>query len=159
MFVGEGVIREMTLKFKELYLDTTYVMPFLFLDIDVKGFSRETYKEIIKSIDKIHISEVSLIEAKAKSLKLNLQQKKVNEVFNESLSVLSSDDKVIIHRYIAQDDLKFNEFDTLQLDFFDRIILAQSASVGHLLTEDEKLLNLKNIGIKIINWKSLFKEI
>ncbi len=146
------------MKFKELYLDTTYVMPFLFLDIDVKGFSRETYKEIIKSIDRIHISEVSLIEAKAKSLKLNLPQKKVNEKFNEGLSVLSSDDKVIIHRYNALDDLKFNEFDTLQLDFFDRIILAQSASVGHLLTEDGKLLNLKNIGIKIINWKSLIEK-
>ncbi len=147
------------MKFKELYLDTTYVMPFLFLEIDVKGFSRETYKEIIKSIDSIHISEISLIEAKAKSLKLNLPQKKVNEKFNEGLSVLLSDEKVIIHRYNALDDLKFNEFDTLKLDFFDRIILAQSASVGHLLTEDGKLLNLKNIGIKIINWKSLIKEI
>ncbi len=149
----------MTLKFKELFLDTTYVMPFLFLDIDVKGFSRETYKEIIKSIDRIHISDASLIEAKAKSLKLNLPQKKVNEKFNEGLSVLSSDDKVIIHRYNALADMKFNEFDTLQLDFFDRIILAQSASVGHLITEDGKLLNLKNIGIKIINWKGLIKEI
>ncbi|MDD5616881.1 MAG: hypothetical protein PHH85_11860 [Candidatus Methanoperedens sp.] len=147
------------MKFKELFLDTTYVMPFLFLDIDVKGFSRETYKEIIKSIDRIHISEASIIEAKAKSLKLNLPQKKVNEKFNEGLSVLSSDDKVVIHRYNALDDMKFNEFDTLQLDFFDRMILAQSASVGHLLTEDGKLLNLKNIGIKIINWKGLIKEI
>ncbi|MDO9096565.1 MAG: hypothetical protein Q7U60_00365 [Candidatus Methanoperedens sp.] len=44
------------------------------------------------------------------------------------------------------------------MDFFDRIILAQSASVGHLLTEDGKLLNLKNIGIKIINWKSLIEK-
>jgi predicted nucleic acid-binding protein len=146
------------MKFKELYLDTTYVMPFLFLDIDVKGFSRDTYKEIIKSVDRIHISEISLIEAKAKSLKLNLSQKKVNEKFNEGLFVLSSDEKVIIHRYNALDDLKFNEFDTLQLDFFDRIILAQSASVGFLLTEDGKLLDLKDIGIKIINWKSLIKE-
>jgi hypothetical protein len=50
------------LKFKELYLDTTYVMPFLSLDIDVKGFSRDTYKEIIKSVYRIHISEISLIE-------------------------------------------------------------------------------------------------
>ena len=146
------------MKFKELYLDTTYVMPFLSLDINVIGFSRDTYKEIIKSVDRIHISEVSLIEAKAKSLKLNLSQKRVNEKFNEGLSVLSSDDKVIIHGYNALDDLKFNEFDTLQLDFFDRIILAQSASVGIILTEERKLLNLKNIGIKIINWKGLIKE-
>lgn len=148
----------MTLKFKELYLDTTYVMPFLSLDIDVKGFSRDIYKEIIKSIYRIHISEVSLIEAKAKSLKLNLSRKKVNEKFNEGLSVLSSDEKVIIHRYNALDDLKFNEFDKFHLDFFDRIILAQSSSVGFFLTEDSKLLTLKDIGIKIFNWKSLIKE-
>ena len=147
------------MKFKELYLDTTYVMPFLFLDIDVKGFSRDTYKEIIKSVNRIHISEISFIEAKAKSLKLNLSQKKVNEKFNEGLSVLSSDEKVIIHKYNALDDLKFNEFDKLQLDFFDRIILAQSASVGFLLTEDCRLLDLNDIGIKIFNWKSLIKEI
>jgi len=146
------------MKFKELYLDTTYVMPFLFLDIDVKEFSRDIYKEVIKSIDRIHISEISLIEAKAKSLKLNLSQNKVNEKFNEGLSVLLSDEKVILHKYNALDDLKFNEFEKLQLDFFDRIILAQSSSVGFLLTEDGKLINLKNIGIKIFNWKSLIKE-
>ena len=58
------------MKFRELYLDTTYVMPFFHLDIDVKGFSRAGYKEIIKSLDKIHLSEISLIEAKAKSLKI-----------------------------------------------------------------------------------------
>lgn len=58
------------MKFRELYLDTTYVMPFFHLDIDVKGFSRAGYKEIIKSLDKIHLSEISLIEAKSKSLKI-----------------------------------------------------------------------------------------
>lgn len=146
------------MKIRELYLDTTYVMPFLFLDIDVKGFSRNVYKEILKSLDKIHISEISLIEAKAKSLKLNLSRNKINEKFNEGLSVLTSDDKVVIHRYNAIDDLKFNEFDKLQLDFFDRIILAQSCAIGWFLTEDGKLLNIKNIGVKIINWNDLIKE-
>ena len=146
------------MKIKELYLDTTYVMPFLFLDIDVKGFSRNIYKEILKSLERIHISEVSLIEAKAKSLKLDIPINKVNEKFNEGLSVLSSDEKVVIHRYNAMDDLKFNEFDNLQLDFFDRIILAQSATIGLFLTEDRKLLNIKNSGIKIINWNMLVKE-
>ena len=146
------------MKIKELYLDTTYVMPFLFLDIDVKGFSRNIYKEILKSLERIHISEVSLIEAKAKSLKLDILINKVNEKFNEGLSVLSSDEKVVIHRYNAMDDLKFNEFDNLQLDFFDRIILAQSAAIGLFLTEDKKLLNIKNSGIKIINWNMLVKE-
>ncbi|CAG0956237.1 hypothetical protein METP3_00548 [Methanosarcinales archaeon] len=146
------------MKIKELYLDTTYVMPFLFLDIDVKEFSRNIYKEILESLERIHISEVSLIEAKAKSLKLDIPINKVNEKFNEGLSVLSSDEKVVIHRYNAMDDLKFNEFDNLQLDFFDKIILAQSAAIGLFLTEDRKLLNIKNSGIKIINWNMLVRE-
>ncbi len=138
------------MKPRELYLDTTYVMPFLYLDIDVKGFSRAVYKKVIKSFERIHLSEISIIEAKAKSLKLG---EKVNEKFNEGLSVLSTDEKVVIHGYRAADDKKFNEMSGL--DFFDRIILAQSAAVGNLLTEDAKLLNIKNAGIKTMNWNAL----
>ncbi|MDL5502357.1 MAG: hypothetical protein QSU88_03985 [Candidatus Methanoperedens sp.] len=146
------------MQIKELYLDTTYIMPFLFLDIDVKDFSRSQYKDILKSLDRIHFSEVSLIEAKAKSMKINSSRNKLKEKFNEGLSVLLSDEKVVIHRYNAMDDLKFNEFDKLNLDFFDRIILAQSCAVGWFLTEDEKLLKIKNAGIKILNWNNLIKE-
>jgi hypothetical protein len=38
------------MKFRELYLDTTYIMPFFYLDIDVKGFSRTVYKEVIMRV-------------------------------------------------------------------------------------------------------------
>ncbi len=143
------------MKSRELYLDTTYVMPFLYLDIDVKGFSRAAYKKVIKSFERIHLSEISIIEAKAKSLNLD---EKVNEKFNEGLSVLSTDEKVIIHAYRPADDKKFNELLPLGLDFFDRIIVAQSYAIGNLLTEDKKLLNLKNIGIKMMNWSALIRE-
>ena len=54
------------MKLRELYLDTTYVMPFFYFDRDVKGFSRTVYKEVIKSLERIHFSEISIIEAKAK---------------------------------------------------------------------------------------------
>ncbi len=143
------------MKFRELYLDTTYVMPFFHLDIDVKGFSRAGYKEIIKSLDKIHLSEISLIEAKAKSLKIREKQSEVNKKFNEGLSVLSDDEKVVIHGYGSMDDAMFNKFILLGLDFFDAVILAQSCIVGNLLTEDLKLLQLKDTGVKIINWAAL----
>ena len=142
------------MKPRELFLDTTYVMPFLYLDIDVKGFSRTVYKKVIKSFERIHISEISIIEAKAKSLKLG---EKVNEKFNEGLYVLSTDKKVVIHAYRAEDDKIFNELKGL--DFFDRVILAQSAAVGNLLTEDAKLLNIKNAGIRTMNWNALIREI
>jgi len=143
------------LKFRELYLDTTYVMPFFHLDIDVKGFSRSGYKEIIKSLDKIHLNEISLIEAKAKSLKIREKQSDVNKKFNEGLSVLSDDDQVMIHGYGSMDDAMFNEFILLGLDFFDAVILAQSCTAGNLLTEDLKLLQLKDTGVNIINWAAL----
>ncbi|RZN40282.1 MAG: hypothetical protein EF813_03410 [Methanosarcinales archaeon] len=143
------------MKFIELYLDTTYVMPFFHLDIDVKGFSRARYKEIIKSLDKIHLSEISLIEAKAKSLKIREKRSDVNKKFNEGLSILSDDEKVVIHEYRSIDDAMFNEFILLGLDFFDAVILAQSCTVGNLLTEDLRLLQLKDTGVKIINWAAL----
>jgi len=148
------------MKFRELYLDTTYVMPFFYLDIDVKGFSRSVYKEVIKSLERIHFSEISIIEAKAKSLKIRVSRKRsgVNEKFNEGLSAISTDEKVVIHGYRAMDDKKFNEFLPLGLGFFDAVILAQSCTVGNLLTEDSRLLHLKDIGVKIIDWDTLLRE-
>ncbi|RJS77579.1 hypothetical protein CW713_10155 [Methanophagales archaeon] len=47
------------------------------------------------------------------------------------------------------DDKNFNEFLPLGLGFFDAVILAQSCTVGILLTEDSRLLHLKDIGVKI----------
>ncbi|MHC1625274.1 MAG: hypothetical protein ACXQS2_04680, partial [Methermicoccaceae archaeon] len=117
------------MKLRELYLDTTYVMPFFYLDIDVKGFSRAVYKEVIKSVERVHFSEISIIEAKAKSLKMG-NRSKVNKKFNEGLSVVSADEKVVIHGYRAVDDKKLNEFQPLGLSFFDAVILAQSCTVG-----------------------------
>jgi len=141
---------------REIHLDTTYIMPFFHLDIDVEGFSRELYKEIIISIQKIHLSEISIIEAKAKSLKIGRGEKLsvINKRFNDGLAVLKSDSKVKIHSYIPEDDKKFNEILPLGLDFFDSIILAQSYKAGSLLTENMKLLR-SNVGIEIINWKKL----
>jgi len=146
------------MKLRELYLDTTYIMPFFYLDIDVKGFSRSVYKEVIELLERIHVSEISIIEAKAKSLKIGRKRSKVNEKFNEGLSVFSADEKVVIHGYRSKDDKKFNEFLPLGLCFFDAVILAQSSTVGNLLTEDSRLLRLEDIGVKIINWDTLLRE-
>ena len=140
----------------EVHLDTTYVMPFFYLDIDVEGFSRELYREIIMSIQRIHISEISIIEAKAKSLKIGREKKlsEINDKFNDGLAVLKSDSNVNIHSYAVEDDKEFNEILPLGLDFFDSIILSQSYKTGSLLTENMKLLR-SGVGIDIINWKKL----
>lgn len=140
----------------EVHLDTTYVMPFFYLDIDVEGFSRELYREIIMSIQRIPISEISIIEAKAKSLKIGREKKlsEINDKFNDGLAVLKSDSNVNIHSYAVEDDKEFNEILPLGLDFFDSIILSQSYKTGSLLTENMKLLR-SDVGIDIINWKKL----
>ncbi|ADB58875.1 hypothetical protein Arcpr_1832 [Archaeoglobus profundus DSM 5631] len=43
---------------KEIFLDTTYVMPFFYMDIDVKGFSRKKYAELIRKFDRIHLTDL-----------------------------------------------------------------------------------------------------
>ena len=123
----------------------------------MKGFSRARYKEVIQSLDLVHVSEISIIEAKAKSLKLGGDRAKIADKFNEGLTVLAADDKVVIHGYRAEDDKKFSEFLTLGLGFFDTAILAQSCTVGVLLTEDSRLLQLKATGVKTINWAALLR--
>jgi hypothetical protein len=146
------------MKFRELYLDTTYVMPFFFLDVDVRGFSRTRYKEVIQSLERIHVSEISIIEAKAKSLRMRGNRREMTEKFSEGLSVLAGDEKVVIQGYRAVDDKKFNEFFTLGLGFLDTVILAQSYTVGVLLTEDSRILQLKDIGMKTLNWAAILRE-
>ncbi len=91
-------------------------------------------------------------------LKIGGKRSGINEKFNEGLSVISTDEKVVIHGYRAMDDKRFNEFLPLGLSFFDAVILAQSCTVGNLLTEDSKLLHLKDIGVKIFNWAVLLIE-
>ena len=144
---------------RELFLDTTYVMPFFGFDIDVKGFSRSLFKEVIDSLEAVHLSEVSIIEAKAKSLRIGGDRANIFEKFHEGLSVLGSDDRVVFHEYGVVADLKFNEFVGRGLGFFDSVILAESCAVGVLLTEDSKLLGFRDAGVKILSWKNLFGEI
>ena len=108
-------------------------------------------------MDLVHVSEISIIEAKAKSLKLGGDRAKIADKFNEGLTVLAADENVVIHGYRAEDDKKFSEFLTLGLGFFDTAILAQSCTVGVLLTEDSRLLQLKATGVKTINWAALLR--
>lgn len=85
---------------------------------------------------------------------LSKERAEVNDKFNEGLSVISTDEKVVIHGYRSIDDKKFSEFLSFDFGFFDTVVLAQSSAAGTtLLTEDSKLLNLKDIDIEIIRWR------
>jgi len=143
---------------REIFLDTTYVMPFFYMDIDVKGFSRKKYAEIIQRIDKIHISEISIFEAKAKSLQN--KSKEVLRKFNEGLSILRADKRVVIHGYTAEHDRTLNEMLNLlnDMNIIDLIIVSQAKEIGILLTEDRVIHKHENeLGIEVLNWKSFVR--
>jgi len=144
---------------KEIFLDTTFVMPFFYMDIDIKGFSRKKFAEIIRKLEKIHISEISIFEAKAKVLQN--RNEVVLKKFNEGLSILRSDRRVIIHGYTAEHDRNFNSMlDILSdVNIIDLIIISQAKDVGMLLTEDRVIHKHRDeIGIDVLNWKSFVKR-
>ncbi len=142
----------------EIFLDTTYVMPFLYMDIDVKGFSRKKYAELIQKLDKIHISEISIFEAKVKSLQTPSED--LLRKFNKGLSILRSDERIEIHGFTVEHDRTLNEMiDILNdLNIIDLIIISQAKEVGVLLTEDKIIHRHRDeIEIEVLNWKSFVK--
>ena len=144
---------------KEIFLDTTYVMPFFYMDIDVKGFSRRKYAELIQKLERVHVSEISIFEAKAKSLH---EKEEILEKFNKGLSILRSDEKVVIHGYTAEHDRILNEMRELlnDLNVIDLIIVSQAKEIGILLTEDRVIHKHKDeIGLEVLNWKSFVKRL
>jgi len=140
-----------------VFIDTTYLMPFFHLDIDVEGFSREIFREKLSHFKLIHASEISLIEIKAKIIKM--RDTKINKIFRENLSVLRDDDRFVFHGYTADDDVRFEEIEQLNLDFIDSLIVSQAFNVGLLLTEDWKILkkksSLKKLGLNVVSWNEL----
>jgi|Deesub1362B_J571_1020462.scaffolds.fasta_scaffold00093_24 predicted nucleic acid-binding protein len=139
----------------DVFVDTTYLMPFFYLDIGVDGFSRERFREKLSGFRRIHVSEISIVEVKAKIVRM--KDRKINEVFRESLSILRYDERFVFHGYTADDDARFEETEEMSLDFIDRIIVSQAFSVGFLLTEDRQILknkdSLKKLGLDVVNWK------
>jgi hypothetical protein len=129
-----------------IFLDTTYILPFFSVDLDIPGIE-ELGKTLIE-YDEVHFSEVSVLEAKAKLLRLAIKEPRIEaalQSFGENLEVLRGDEKVIFHEYRGSDDRFFNIIGSLgvKLNFFDRVILAQAVTVGRLLTEDGMIHTLK----------------
>lgn len=69
------------------------------------------------------------------------------------------DEKIVIHGYSSIEDKNCNKLQPFGLDFFDRIILAQSCTVGTLLTEYSTLMHLSDSGVTIINWETLISDL
>jgi len=127
--------------------------------------------EYLTPINEIHLSEISIIEAKAKIHRLNQRNpayQAPHEEFGANLRILREDDKVHFHRYETEDDTRFNFLSETgtQLDAFDTVIVTQASRAGHLLTEDREILSIRKTGIlknpimqglRIENWKEACK--
>jgi len=152
------------------FLDTTFILPFFQIDINVEAFNLTKFKEFLTKLHEVHFSELSIFEAKAKLQRLsrkNTTYVQALKAFGTNLATLREDEKFIFHPYTAQDDKNFNLIysKNLQLDSFDMIIMAQALNTGTLITEDREILSAREqtefikdptLGkIKIKQWKEL----
>jgi hypothetical protein len=157
----------------ELFLDTTYLLPFFQVPIGVEGFELSKFKMLIAGLSKVHVAELSIYEAKAKLLRLSKVRRRYEEalrVFGQNLDVLRSDGKFVFHNYTIEADERLNQLSLLaeRLDAFDLITLSEAFTVGELLTEDEDILafrdserfaqNPTSKSIKIRRWKEISKR-
>jgi len=155
---------------KPVFMDTTFLLPFFRVNIEVEGFSLDKFESFLTKISKLHFSELSIFEAKAKIFRLSRENKAYTpalEDFGKNLTVLRGDERFIFHPYTGQDDRFFNSISAkdLALDSFDMIILAQALNIGLLVTEDEEILRIRDREefvkdptlrtLKIKRWKEL----
>lgn len=155
---------------RELFLDTTFILPFFQVPISVNGFDLSEFKTLVGSLEKVHLAELSIYEVKAKLTRLSRLRRgyaQALQAFGRNLSVLRADDRFVFHGYTNDADERFNQLIavTRQLDAFDALVLSQAFIVGELLTEDQDLLNLRNSerfvksplsqSIKIRRWKEI----
>jgi hypothetical protein len=129
-----------------LFLDTTFILPFFGVNIDTPH--AESLEKALVVFDELHVSEASLLEAKSKLQRVIIKDPSFEAAFfefGEKLELLRGDERIKFHGYTASDDRFFNIIRGVspRLDFFDHVILAQSISVGTLLTEDRVLLDLR----------------
>jgi len=134
-------------------------MPFFHLDVDVDGFSREIFREKLSHFKLIHASEISIIEIKAKIVRM--KSTRIKKIFRENLSILRDDDRFVFHGYTADDDVRFEEIEQLDLNYIVGLIVSQAFNVGLLLTEDGKILkekgSLKKLGLDVVSWNEFVK--
>lgn len=139
----------------------------------IEGFTPKRFKTFLAGLSEIHVSELSIYEAKAKIFRLSRRDTafgKALEAFGANLATLRTDERMIFHPYTGKDDEYFNIIMSMNLglDSFDAIILAQAMSVGMLITEDREILNVRReetfrnnqvLGeIEIRRWKELELE-
>jgi hypothetical protein len=129
------------------FLDTTFLLPFFQLDIAIEAFTLEKFRNFLERLSEVHVSELSIFEAKAKIFRLSGKDSAYTPAlknFGRNLALLREDEKFFFHPYMEADDTHFNLISSIKsLDSFDIIILAQASNIGLLITEDKEILGLR----------------
>lgn len=136
-------------KDKSVFLDTTFLLPFFQVLVRVEKFHLDEFKQFILSLSRVHLSELSVYEAKAKIFRLNRNDKSYSEalrIFGNNLHVLRNDSRIIFHPYSTKVDVGINSLIDInpELDIFDAVIVSQAADAEILVTEDDDLINLSH---------------
>jgi len=131
-----------------VFLDTTFLLPFLQIEVDIEAFSLDNFREFLTKIPEVHFSELSVFESKAKLYRLsrkNAVYMQALKNFGINLATLREDEKIVFHPYDERDDVYFNLISSKNfgLDSFDIIIMAQALDVGVLITEDKEILRAR----------------
>ena len=118
------------------------------MPIRVKGFNLSDFRKFVAKLSRVHVSELSVYEAKAKLLRMSRSRGSeygsLLGTFGENLNVLRADEKFVFQTYTEEADRRFNQLVRFakRLDAFDLIILSEASTVGELLTEDTEVLSL-----------------
>jgi predicted nucleic acid-binding protein len=140
--------------------------------MEITRFTPKRFEEYLSKVEEIHLSEISVYEAKAKIHGLATRDPgyaAAHEGFGDNLQVLREDIRFFFHRYTRADDARLNHLYTEApgIDFFDAVIAAQAAEAGTLLTEDHDILGLRGSpwldeapwdGLNILNWSQAHTE-
>jgi hypothetical protein len=101
---------------RELFIDTTYLLPFLQVPIRAKGFNLLDFRKFMAKLSRVHVSELSVYEAKAKLLRMSMSRGEYGRLlstFGENLNVLRADEKFVFRTYTKEDDQRFNQLVTV----------------------------------------------
>jgi len=152
---------------KIIFLDTTFVMPFFQIQINIKNFDKNIFEKILRKFQLIILSEISLIEILFKLTKMYTKKKISDNIFNifkENLSILREDRKIKIKTITSTDINNYLYFLKLKykLNPIDMLILAQGIEADIILTEDKNILKIseeksfkEKYKAKILNWSKL----
>lgn len=148
-----------------ILLDTTYILPLLGVDVEVKGL-KENFIKVLENYE-VYYNPISLIETKFIVLQLLKNGVDVLEDYKIGLN------RILLEDRLKQTPLTNPEIETVAdsllidrniKDYFDRMIYATATALGlTLVTEDKDLIKLANdYPLKppnVLSWKSLCKDL